>query len=56
MTKKNYRKIRAHQYPQYRYIIMDGEIFINAEAKEPTILAKFIWTTKKERVRRGGMK
>ena len=42
MARKNYRKIRAHQYPQYRYIIMDGEIFINVEAKEPTMLAMIV--------------
>ena len=40
LVKKNYRKIKCPEYAEYKYIIMDGEIFINVSAKNPTILAK----------------
>ena len=47
MARKNYREIHVPQFADFRYIVMDGEIFTNTAAKEPKMLAKFIRKTKR---------
>lgn len=40
MVKKNYRKIRMPEKEDFKYIIIDGEIFINVDANDnPRFLA-----------------
>lgn len=42
MERKNYRKIRCPEYADCRYIIMEGEIFINISAKDARVLARIV--------------
>lgn len=46
MAKNNYRVVHAPDWADYKYIILDGEIFINADAKNPRMLAMFFRTGK----------
>lgn len=42
MEKKQYATIELPAHADYKYIVIDGTVYINIAAKAPKMLAKFI--------------
>lgn len=42
MERKQYATIELPSHADYKYIVIDGTVFINLAAKAPKLLAKFI--------------